>query len=271
MKICKKTHKNIVAFLYGELEEKKQKDFLSHLKECAHCRSELERLREIKNSAESLQTDIEEAMASIDWQDLPARITEAVFDGEAQGRKESLFSRISSAVLQPRMRPVYAALILGILLGSIFTLFIFRGPLLRQEGDEIFNASQSFIERVELEMARRETLNYLEKSQYLILDLVQASPEKEASAWQREFASQRAKDLLTKKKYINKQLDKFQMAKAKEICDQIEFLFYELAQMTDQAPPQRLREIRSLIEERQLLLKIKLLMKELEKSKKSEV
>jgi hypothetical protein len=120
-------------------------------------------------------------------------------------------------------------------------------------------------------MARRETLDYLKKSQYLILDFVQTSAEKEPSTWQRDFASQKVKDLLSKKKYINQQLDKFKMAKAKEICNQIEFLIYELAQISDEIPAWRLQEIYDFIEDKQLLLKIKLLEKELKQSEKSEV
>jgi hypothetical protein len=56
------------------------------------------------------------------------------------------------------------------------------------------------------------------------------------------------------------------MAKAKEICDQIEFLFYELTQMSEYLSPEDLRRIQNLIEERQLMLKIKLVKKELKKS-----
>jgi hypothetical protein len=126
--------------------------------------------------------------------------------------------------------------------------------------------SQEFLDRVELEMARRETLDYLEKSQYVLLDFVQASPERTPQAWRSDLASQAAKDLLAKKRYINPQLDKFRMAKAKEICDQIEFLFFELVQVSGQLSEKDLQNIQSLIEEKQLLLKIKLLKKELEES-----
>jgi len=271
MKECKRIHKDFVAFLYGELQGEKQKHFLSHLRECSNCHRELERLREIKKGADSLNKDIEKVMASVDWETLPSRITEAVFGKEAQEQKETWFTRISRVVFQPKLRPVYAALLVGILLGSLFTFVVFRSPFQKPGRGESLYVPQDFIERVELEMARRETLDYLEKSQYLILDFVEVSSENEVSLWQREFASQKAKDLLSKKKYINPQLEKFKMAKAKEICDQIEFLFYELAQVADEVPAWRLEEIHSFIQEKQLLLKIKLLKKELEESKKSEV
>lgn len=270
MKECKKIRKDLVAFLYGELEAGRQESFLSHLKSCSDCQSELEKLEEVKRGADSLNKEIEEEMSSVDWETLPAQIADAVFKKEERQR-ESWFKRFSRALYQPQLRPVYAALLIGILLGSFFTFVVFRSPFKKQEKGEVLIIPQDFIERVELEMARRETLNYLEKSQYLILDFVQAASGEERTQWQREFSSQKAKNLLSKKKYINQQLDRFQMAKAKEICDQIEYLFYELTQVADHLPAWRIEEINNFIHEKQLLLKIKLLKKELEESKKSEV
>lgn len=270
MKECKKIRKDLIAFLYGELETERQENFLSHLKSCSACQSELEKFKEVKKGADSLNKEIEEAMSSVNWEELPAQIAGAVFKKE-EGKKESWFIQFSKALWRPKLRPVYAALLAGILLGSFFTFLVFRSPSKRQEKGEVLVIPQNFIERVELEMARRETLDYLEKSQYLILDFVQAASEEETTQWQREFAAQEAKNLLSKKKYINQQLDRFQMAKAKEICDQIEYLFYELTQVADHLPAWRLEEISDFIEEKQLLLKIKLLKKELEESKKSEV
>ena len=56
------------------------------------------------------------------------------------------------------------------------------------------------------------------------------------------------------------------MAKAKQICDQIEMLFYELSQMSGGLSELELQRIQKLIQERQLLLKINLVKKELQKS-----
>ena len=100
----------------------------------------------------------------------------------------------------------------------------------------------------------------------MLLDFIQASPERSSETWRQSLATQKAKDLLTKKKYINPQLDKFRMAKAKEICDQIELLFFELTQISDQLSDEDLTKIQNLIEDSQLLLKIKLLRRELEES-----
>jgi hypothetical protein len=164
------------------------------------------------------------------------------------------------------LKPAYAALLIGVLLGSLITFIVFRAPLPREVEAGNFLVSQDFLENVELEMARRETLTYLEESQYLLLDFIQSPSEKSAKFWQSEFASQKARGLLARKKYINPQLDKFKMAKAKAICDQIEYLFYELVQISTQLSEEEVSKIQNMIEEKKLLLKIKLLKKELEQS-----
>jgi hypothetical protein len=263
---CKKIKKDLVAFLYGELQENEKKLIRSHLEACPDCRRELQHMKEVIKGADSLQEDIEKAMASVDWEELPSKITEAVFEKKAPVHRERWLAGISKFFFQPKLRPVYAALLIGVLLGSFITLMVLRAPLPREIEAGEFLVSPDFLEKVELEMARRETLNYLEESQYLLLDFVQSPSEKSAEFWQSEFASQKARGLLAKKKYISPQLDKFKMAKAKAICDQIEYLFYELTQISAQLSEEEISKIQNMIEERKLLLKIKLLKKELERS-----
>jgi hypothetical protein len=81
-----------------------------------------------------------------------------------------------------------------------------------------------------------------------------------------ELASGRAKELLAKKKYLNPQLGNSRMAKAKVICDQIELLFLELSQISDDLTGAEMKRIQGMIEDRRLLLKISLVEKELEES-----
>jgi len=263
---CKKLKKDLVAFLYGELRENEKKLMKAHLDACPDCRKELQHLKEVIKGADSLQEDIEKAMSSVDWEELPSKITEAVFAKEAPLSRERWLAGISRFLFQPKLRPVYAALLIGVLLGSIITFMVFRSPLPRETEAGEFFVSQDFFEKVELEMARRETLSYLEESQYLLLDFIQSPSEKSAEFWQSEFASQKARGLLARKKYISPQLDKFKMAKAKAICDQIEYLFYELTQISVQLSEEEISKIQNMIEEKNLLLKIKLLKKELEQS-----
>lgn len=264
MRECKKHEQDRIAFLFGELEAEGRDRFLSHLEGCSHCQRALHEIREMTEKADILHADIQEAMDSIDWESLPSKITEAVWEKVLKPSREGWLARFMRVAFQSKLRPVYTGILVGILIGSLATLLIFQRPFVKEKGEE-FIVSRDFLEKVETEMARRETLDYLDKSQYLLLDFVQYSPEREELR-EPELAFEQARDLLSKKKYINPQLMKFRMAKAKEVCDQIEFLFYELTQMSEQLTREDLERIQRLIEENQLLLKIKLLKRELKES-----
>ena len=258
--------KSLVAFLYGELDKNEKERLEAHLESCPDCGEELKRIQEVCRIADTRKGDIEESLASIDWSGLSVRIANSVFKKDDSRLRDSWKEKISRVLLNPRLRPVYAGLFIGIVLGSFATFLIFGPKNLRiaREGEIV--VSQEVLEKVELEMARRQAVDYLAESQYLLLDFVQSPPEESAEFWKSDFAARRAKDLLSRKKYMNPQLDKFQMVKAKAICDQIELLFFELIHLSDQLSLEELKKIQNLIQERQVLLKIKLVKKELEKS-----
>lgn len=263
---CKQIRKNMVAFLYGELEESEKDRLMAHIELCKECRMELEELRRIYRAADVLNEDIQGAAASIDWERLPERIVGTVFEKEISSARNRQRRGFWQFLFQPRFRPAFAGVLVGVLLGSLITFLIFESrPLIVSENGRI-SVPQGFYDKMELEIARRETIDYLEKSEYLLLDFVQSSPEKSVGFWQSEFVSQKTMNLISKKKYIDPQLDKLKLAKAKLICDQIELLFFELTQISERLSAEELGKIQKLIEDRQLLLKIKLVKKELEKS-----
>ena len=246
MNACKKTTRNLVPFLWGELEEKEMSILESHLEACPKCREELRQLKDIYRVADSLTEDMERTANSIDWEALPVRMAKRLKERQkpeaSEPRKKGLWPFLS----QPRLRFVYAGLLLGLIVGSLATILIFRAYFRTTENGGIV-VPQGFYEKMELEMARRETLDYLLRSEYLLLDFVQSSPERSAEFWQSDFAAQKTKDLLSKMKYIDPQLSKFQLAKAKAICDQIELLFFELMQMSEKLSGDELKLIQNLI------------------------
>jgi hypothetical protein len=137
--------------------------------------------------------------------------------------------------------------------------FALKAPGSRTNRDSGYYASGEFLDRAELEMARRNTLDYLEKSQYVLLDVFESAGE--GKVMPAAFSSGQARDLLSRKKYLNAQLERFQKA----ICDQIEMLFRELSGISEEMSAAELQRIRDFVEERQLLLKINLVRKELER------
>ncbi|MBS3818520.1 zf-HC2 domain-containing protein [bacterium] len=262
MKECQKIQKDLVAFLYGELDERETERVQHHIQECSHCEKELHNLKRIMGGADCLQEDIQGAVSSVDWDSLSSQITDSVFDKNTS--PESIWTRIGKWLFPPKLKPVYAGLIVGILLGSVLTLLIFRMPPQKVQGKH-FMVPPGFLEKVEIEMARRETVDYLQKSEYVILDLVQT--DQPVSHWEDKTGTfRRAQNLLSKKRYIDPQLNKIQIAKAKDICDQIELLLFELIQIRGELNEEKMEEIQEYIKQKKILLKINLVKNELEKS-----
>ena len=235
----------------------------SHLKGCPKCREEVDEMKKVIDAAGLIKGEMGKAIASVDWEALPAKITDYVFGKTTRPRRLTVGERFRLARFW--MMPAYAAAVLGLILGSLTTFLILKRHAPSAVADNRFFASPEFIDRVELEMARRQTLDYLQKSQYLLLDLAQASSLDKGRGME-QLAWGRAKELLARKKYLNPQLGNSRMAKAKAICDQIELLFLELSQISDDLTGVEMKRIQRMIEDRRLLLKINLVEKELEES-----
>lgn len=265
MRKCEKMKKDLTDFLSSELDAERSRALKKHLKACPACAAAFEEMKKIMEGAESFQEEVTQVMESVDWEALPHKMADSIFRKEIRLPRESNILKFWKSIFLPRGIPVYAGIVAGIIIGSLATFLVLKpNVLMRPKGEKIF-ASADFIEKVELQMAKRETLDYLDKSQYLILDFIQ-SPSENVRLGQNVFAIQKARDLLSKKKYINQQLNKFQMAKAKEICDQIEVLFLELSQISEELTAEEIAKIQDFVKQKQLLLKIKLVQKELEES-----
>jgi len=240
-----------------------REDIRRHIETCPDCAAEVRTLERLMESADSLGQDMKAALAGIDWDAQAEKIVSAVWNEKVRPQREPRRERIW--LFTPRFKPVFAGLLLGIMVGAAAMFIISRSGALKKPPAEAFFASGEFLGRIDQEMARRETLDYLEKSQYVLLELAQTQTER-GDCRLTEAAARETRELLSKKKYLNPQLEKARMAKAKAICDQIELLFYELAQVSESLTPAQCRGIQNMIEERNILLKIKLLKKELQES-----
>lgn len=263
MSKCRLGKRGLVAYLGGEMSNRDREDVRHHIETCPACADEVRAIEKLLEGAGSLGQSMKKVLASIDWDAQAEKIVSTVWEEKSPARTEPGRERLWLFGL--RFRPVLAGLILGILVGAVAMFFAYRSGAFRKPEAEAFFASSEFLSRVDQEMARRETLDYLEKSQYVLLELAQTQTET-GDCRLTQAATRETRELLSKKKYLNPQLEKVRMAKAKAICDQIELLFFELAQVSENLTPAQCRGIQNMIEEKNILLKIKLLKKELQGS-----
>jgi hypothetical protein len=235
---------------------------MDELKKDPGGRAEAEAVERLLAETEAVRAEIRAAAASVDWEALPGVIADRAL-ASAPGNRRPAPARPARAWLAAfRMRPALAGLAAGIVVGATAMYLAVKAPGTRPDRGGSYYASGEFLNRAELEMTRRNTLDYLDKSQYMLLDVFGSAGE--GPVLPSALRSERTRDLLQKKKYLDAQLGTPRMAKAKAICDQIETLFLELSQIDQEMPAAELERLRSYVQERQLLLKINLVKKELQ-------
>jgi len=259
---CHKYKKNWVAYLSDQLEPVRSKEMEQHLKQCSACQREVEEINKLFSMTADFKAELNEVRQAVDWERLPVVITDRAWKTEEGKKKKPVFSWPD----RWKWQPLIAGLIFGLLLGAFFTYLIVKpqkSAFLAARQNSKVSVPADFVERVDLALARRETIDYLDRSQYLILELLQTRKPDEVSTI---LTRDKVQKLLTEKKYLNDQLDQVKLLKAKAICDQIELLFLELTQLSPELTGAELQKIREMIGERQLLLKINLVKKELQQS-----
>jgi len=250
------------ALLADDAEEGRRRAMSDDTDRRPECRAEVEAIERLLKETEAVRSEIRQAAASVNWDALPALIADRALAADGPARARASAPGPLAWLAAFRLKPALAGLAAGLLVGAAAMYFALRTPTVRHGQDNSYYASGEFLDRAELEMARRNALDYLEKSQYVLLDVFDASGQ--GTSVPAAVRSERARDLLQKKKYLNAQLERVQMAKAKAICDQIELLFRELAQIDEELPAAEMGRLRDYVEERQLLLKINLVKKELQ-------
>jgi hypothetical protein len=266
MKHCQRLDKDLAVVLDGRRSGNEEADMNTHQETCPDCRRARAEVERILAGAAEEREDLRRVMAEVDWDALSERIADAAWASKPGPAALPAASRsLWRAMFAPPWKGVVAAVLGGIVIGAAATYFILHPPAGRRPGLSNAAASADFVDRAELRLARQETIDYLDKSQVVILDLLEkaTSPGEALSAGR---ASDAARDLLTKKRFITPGLDRFQMAKARDICNQIELLFLELSQLSDEISAEEASRIKAFVEQRQLLLKIRLLRQELAKN-----
>ncbi len=124
-------------------------------------------------------------------------------------------------------------------------------------------ASDDLLRRTRLEMAKSDAARYLADSRNLLLSFtglpVPCEGENVDVSVEREISSR----LLRRKQFLDRDLQDVEVARARRVANEVESLLAEIALLENCVPPEKVREIRDLVGQRQLMMRIEMLTDEL--------
>jgi hypothetical protein len=211
--------------------------------------------KKIQDCLHQIKLEIDSKVAITDW------------DRNTAGIMQNVRSQIKSAeskryfILSLTLNPAYRVATAAVFLLAISYLVFFSPINNEPRGEKIFISAQS-IEQIEKSLAKNETAEYLRQSDIVIASVANMS----ASGSNSEAINQnvkQAKSLLMKKKYINRNLNDYELSKAQSICDQVEFILYDIVQLRETNDINSIQNVKDLIQDKNILLKIKLVQYEL--------
>ncbi|HYS77258.1 MAG TPA: zf-HC2 domain-containing protein [Candidatus Dormibacteraeota bacterium] len=270
---CRAAQAALPLRYYGALAAVEGATLARHLASCAGCAEEWETLRRALDAAGPSSVFPRES--EVDW-DRFAR--GAVARARAPASREAVTPRATGR--RPRLlaRPIPAAGIWAGLAAAalvVATLWTLSLPPRRRVGRggpqvapgrlEAESARES-ARAIEDRLARRSAARYLSDSRALLLSLVQPSRcRKPGGDLDMSLEAERSRQLLRRKNLYEGDLDGLRDQRLAALLRQLEPVLMQVASLQDCAPAGEIRELRDQIEQRQILLRIDLVTRDLQR------
>jgi anti-sigma factor RsiW len=279
---CERYRIDLTALLYGDLPREAAAALEKHLEACAGCRDEL---RDLKSAALSLErTPLSPRESEVDWEAFAAATVQRARGYKAGRAARQAAGGWSLAELwrQPiHLTPAWASvagallLVVGVAVGTYGALSLLGPEPIQEMPPQVIlvpapevaaRLPQRMFDGIEAHTARAGTERYIADSRALLLSLL-ASPircDKETVDIKDERS--RSLQLIRRQRLIADQLEKLPLARAQDVCRDLEQLLLEVIALSDCARAEQILELRDLVERRQLLLRMDLLADEMARS-----
>ena len=261
---CKEIKKIMMDYLSqelthnGPLSRESIATMENHLKCCARCWREYQVLQSIHRENRQIETEAKAMMATIDWEENARDITQGL---------RFKFKRPSQTWSFP-FQPMNWKLAVPTLAG-IFILGLWLGYLLFNTASQVSLSREKPLEadvtlaRLETTLAKKEMQRYFQKTQLLLTDLMRQCEEDGTASWTTGINRQRARTLLKKNLYYEKDLSNPQLLSTRRLLKKIEWLLYEMLTLDEEASCDRLYRLQDYIRKERLLLKLRLVGKDI--------
>jgi hypothetical protein len=187
-----------------------------------------------------------------DWEMVSTKILAGVAAKTGRGRQRTpIFSLTFMAA---------AAVLIMVVGVGIFFWTRARVPFVA-DGDSRMSAAT--VTSLRSGLAREEVITYLQQSQLMFTDLLKDCASEEMAAWEIKLYSRKAKELLLQKKYFQQSLPAVEWLKVRNVSERIDWLNYEILQLDNQQLCSQINRLQRIMENEKLLLKIRLLERDL--------
>jgi uncharacterized protein HemX len=218
-------------------------------------------LERLEQDSAQLEEECNVVMSAIDWQESAEAITGRI---PFKPPVTQLSRRRWGAGSKWQWAAAAVVLIFSLGIGLGYLLFHQRvspqdKPLLAQNDA----ASEESLERLEATLAKREVRRYFQQSQLVLTDLMEQCTTDASFSMKNQMDTRRIRTLLSKGRYFNQNLEHPDLMSSRKLLEKIEWLLYEIVTSGDDTSCQKLQELQNYIKQERLLLKIRLVGKEL--------
>jgi len=254
MKTCADVWEQLVLYSDDALEPGEKQRVGMHLEVCPECRAEYERIRAVIDGLRDPQ--LFSPAEDVNWQMLPDRI--AARAGSAATRRRWIPTHFAA-----RGWALSMAATLALACGLIWFVQQ-RAPVREQTAAApAGSGNEAFLARIQAAYAREVTVEYLAECQNLMVNLLRPDFHCEGDRYDVSLEVVRAQQLLQRKRILEPELRRPEVARAKALCDEIENLLVNLSLAESCARPEEIQRMERFIERERILLRINLLQAEL--------
>lgn len=252
MNNCERARNLLVLYLEEELSPDERVPIQAHLAECALCREEVAGLESVRS-----------ALADPGLF-LPQNDSSEFLPRSLAARAQELSRPKSWRRFAPRSFAWGLSLAASLVLG--FTLI---WTLNRPEQPpapftpQVSHGNNAFLKQMQSIYARESTSQYLSGCQDLLLNVIRSEKTCQGAKHDVSLEIAQARGLLQQKRLLDSELRRPEVARAKDLCDELESFLVDLSTSEKCETAGRLRTLEQFIQREQLLLRINLLQSEL--------
>lgn len=245
------TEDDLVLHYYGELDEPSTARATAHLRECGACRKAFTKLQRMFAMVDAApEPALSEGFERIVW----ARLQPGLDRSRGGGASWFLFSPARLAWL--------AAIV--VLVGAAF----FAGRVSQPQGDTTAAANGAAAKDLRERVLLSDLAEHLDRSQLMLVDLVSAGSEQAVDV---EVERTRAEQLLwANRLYRQTAVDTGNPALV-QVLDDLEQVLVDVAASPDHVAPEDLAAMRQRIDDKGLLLKMRVLSSEVQKRQRRQM